>query len=337
MSEDRALPADALCRRCDPATLPFETTAELADVPGIIGQSRAEEAVRFGIGIKRYGYNLYALGTSGMGKHGFVRAFLERRASAEPAPDDWAYVHDFADARRPHALRLPPGGGPALREDMRRLVDELRGAIPAVFDSEDYRTRRKLLEAQFSEAGEKAFAVIEERARKRGVAIVRAPGGIGFAPLRDGEVIEPAQFEKLPGPEQERRKAEMAAVQAELQEALAALPREAQRQRDELRRLDRLVTATATGQMMDEVRARWADVPAVLEHLAEVQKDIVDNAEDFLPQPESTAAVRPSSTRTTRPTPTSWAESSTSPSSATSSPTSRWSTPGRCTAQTAAT
>ncbi|HKZ32043.1 MAG TPA: ATP-binding protein, partial [Vicinamibacteria bacterium] len=178
------------------------------------------------------------------------------------------------------------------REDMRRLVDELRGAIPAVFDSEDYRTRRKLLEAQFSEAGEKAFAVIEERARKRGVAIVRAPGGIGFAPLRDGEVIEPAQFEKLPGPEQERRKAEMAAVQAELQEALAALPREAQRQRDELRRLDRLVTATATGQMMDEVRARWADVPAVLEHLAEVQKDIVDNAEDFLPQPESTAAVR---------------------------------------------
>ena len=95
MSEARPLAKDALCRRCDPATLAFETTAELADVAGIIGQARAEEAVRFAIGIRRYGYNLYALGTSGMGKHGFVRAFLERRAASEPVPDDWCYVHDF--------------------------------------------------------------------------------------------------------------------------------------------------------------------------------------------------------------------------------------------------
>jgi lon-related putative ATP-dependent protease len=292
MSEARPLAKDALCRRCDPATLAFETTAELADVPGIIGQARAEEAVRFAIGIRRYGFNLYALGTSGMGKHGFVRAFLERRAAEEPVPDDWCYVHDFSDARRPRVLRLPPGRGPAFREDMRRLVDELRFAIPALFDSEDYRTRRKLIEGQFAEHGEKAFAAIEERARTRGVGILRTGAGVGFAPLRDGEVMEPEQFQKLPSREQERIKAEMAAVQQELQEALGTLPREAQRQRDELRKLDRLVTATATRHLMDEVRARWADVPAVLEHLAEVEKDIVDNAEDFLPPPEGATAVR---------------------------------------------
>ena len=68
MGSIRPLPPDALYRRCDPATLPFETTAELEEVPGIIGQERAEEAVRFAIGIRRYGYNLYALGPSGMGK-----------------------------------------------------------------------------------------------------------------------------------------------------------------------------------------------------------------------------------------------------------------------------
>ena len=80
-----------------PASFSFGTTADLPDVPGIIGQARAEEAVRFAIGIRRYGYNLYALGTSGMGKHGFVRAFLERQAAGEKAPPDWCYVHDFAE------------------------------------------------------------------------------------------------------------------------------------------------------------------------------------------------------------------------------------------------
>jgi lon-related putative ATP-dependent protease len=286
------LPPGSLCRRSDPASFSFATTAELADVPGIIGQERAEEAVRFAIGIRRYGYNLYALGTSGMGKHGFVRAFLERRAASEKAPSDWCYVHDFADPRRPRALRLPPGRAPLLREDLQRFVEELRVAIPAVFESEDYRTRKKLLEGQLSEESEKAFNAIEERARARGVAIVKTPAGVGMAPLRHGEVIEPEEFQKLPAREQERFKAEMVAVQQELQDAVGALPREARRHRDEMRRLDRLVTASATGQLVDEMRTRWADVPAVLEYLADVEKDVVDNAEDFLPPAEGASAVK---------------------------------------------
>jgi len=286
------LPPTSLCRRSDPASFSFGTTADLPDVPGIIGQERAEEAVRFAIGIRRYGYNLYALGTSGMGKHGFVRAFLERRAAAERAPSDWCYVHDFSDPRRPRALRLPPGRAPLLREDLQRFVEELRVAIPAVFESEDYRTRKKLLEGQLSAESEKAFNTVEERARRRGVAIVKTPAGVGMAPLRNGEVIEPEEFQKLPGREQERLKAEMVAVQQELQDALAALPREARRHRDEMRRLDRLVTASATGHLIDDLRARWADVPAVLEYLADVEKDVVDNTEDFLPAPEGASAVK---------------------------------------------
>ncbi|HEX9187278.1 MAG TPA: Lon protease family protein, partial [Vicinamibacteria bacterium] len=87
-------------------------------------------------------------------------------------------------------------------------------------------------------------------------------------------------------------KAEMVAVQQELQETVETLPREARRQRDELRKLDRLVTASATSHLIDEVRARWADVPGVLEHLAEVEKDVVDNAEDFLPLPEGANAMK---------------------------------------------
>ncbi len=286
MKEARPLPPGSLRRVCDPTGFDFATTDQLEEVPGIIGQERAEEAVRFAIGIRRYGYNLYALGTSGMGKHGFVRAFLERRAATEPAPADWCYVHDFEDARRPRALRLPPGRAPLLREDMGELVRELKAAIPALFESEDYRTRRKLVETRFAEEGERAFKEIEEHARERGLAILRTPNGVGVAPLRDGEVIAPEAFQQLPPQEQSLIQERMAAVQRELQDALAVLPREARRQREELRELDRLVTATATSHLIDEIRPRWADVPAVLEYLAEVEQDVVDSAEDFLPPPE---------------------------------------------------
>ena len=273
----------------------FATTAELEDVPGIIGQERAEEAVRFAIGIRRYGYNLYALGTSGMGKHGFVRAFLEQRAAARAGPAPTGATSTTSPTpRRPRALRLPPGRGPLLREDLQRLVEELRAAIPAVFESEDYRdAAASCSRRSFSEAGREGLlerrGAGAQRAASRSCARRRASASRRCA---TGEVMEPEAFQKLPEREQERIQAEMAAVQQELQEALGGLPREARRQREELRQLDRLVTAAATGHLVDEVRARWADVPAVLEHLAEVEKDVVDNAEDFLPPPEGASAVK---------------------------------------------
>jgi lon-related putative ATP-dependent protease len=292
MSEVRPLPPSRLRRRCDAGGFDFETTAALPEVPGIIGQERAEEAVRSAIGIRRYGYNLYALGTSGMGKHGFVRAFLETRASAEPTPSDWCYVHDFADARRPRALRLPAGRAPQLREEMRRLVEELHADIPAAFETDDYRGRRKRLEDRFNEQNEAAFAAVEEKARTRGLAILKTPSGIAFAPLRGGEVMDPEAFQKLAEPEQEAFRAEVARLQAELQEAMALVPRRARRQRDEQRKLDRLVTAAVAGHLIDEVRPHWADVPAVLEHLAEVERDVVENVEEFLPAPDGQNAVK---------------------------------------------
>src|SRR4051812_34664733 len=39
------LPASLLYRRCDPAELPFEVCSELEQAPGLIGQTRAEEAL----------------------------------------------------------------------------------------------------------------------------------------------------------------------------------------------------------------------------------------------------------------------------------------------------
>ncbi|MCG6923042.1 MAG: AAA family ATPase [Acidobacteria bacterium] len=292
MSDTRPLSPQQLRRSCDPGGFSFETTADLPDVAGIIGQQRVVEAVRFAIGIRRYGYNLYALGPAGMGKHTFVRAFLERRAAEEPAPPDWCYVHSFKDGRRPRALRLPSERAPRLREDMERLVEELRAAIPAVFEGEDYRARRQALEARLNEASALAFAEVEKRAQEQGIALIRAAQGVGLAPLRDGQVIEPDDFKRLPEEEQTRLRAVMAELQKEIEAAAGALPKAARKHRDELRKLERRVTTQAVTQVVDDARAHWTDVPEVLGYLAEVERDVVEHAGDFLPTPEGSDAVK---------------------------------------------
>jgi hypothetical protein len=52
------LSIESLYRRCDPSLLSFKTTEELEELIDLPGQTRAIDAARFGIGIKRQGYNL---------------------------------------------------------------------------------------------------------------------------------------------------------------------------------------------------------------------------------------------------------------------------------------
>src|SRR6516225_498959 len=134
MGRVQSLKPQALYRRCDPRQFNFETTADVEDLKEIIGQARAVEALQFGIGIRREGYNLFSLGPSGTGKYKIVHQSLTQRAAAEPIPSDRCYVNNFDDPQKPRALELPPGQGARLRQDMDKLVEELRSAIPAAFE-----------------------------------------------------------------------------------------------------------------------------------------------------------------------------------------------------------
>src|SRR5438128_6459746 len=93
----KALPVALLYRRCDPAELPFAVCSELEEAPGPIGQERAVEAVQFAIRMRRKGYNVYALGPRGSGRHSLVEHLLRRKAATEPTPPDWCYVNNFTD------------------------------------------------------------------------------------------------------------------------------------------------------------------------------------------------------------------------------------------------
>lgn len=281
MSTVQPLTPEALCRRCDPNQFAFATTAELDDLAEIIGQARAVEAVRFGIGIRRDGYNLYALGPQGAGKYSAIRQFLEQKAATETAPADWCYVNNFEQPHRPHYLKLPPGLGLTLRQDMAQLVEELRTAIPAVFESEDYRTRRQVIEEEFKEREEKVFEELKQAAQKRDVALIRTPAGLAFAPKHEGQVISPEQYQNLPQAEQDQVQADISVLQDQLLATIQELPRWEKELRDRLKALDREMALFVVGHLMDELRQKYTALEEIGQYLHAVQQDVIDNADDF--------------------------------------------------------
>ena len=263
----------------------FRTTAELKDVDEILGQERAIEALRIGIGIRSAGFNLFALGPNALGKHTTVRQFLDRKAAAQDTPADWCYIHDFEDAHRPKALRLPAGTGDKLQRDMARLIEELQTAVSTVFESDEYRTRLQGINEEFRERQSEAFEELQKRARGREVALVRTPVGLALAPMRGEEVMSPEDFRKLPEAERERAEKAIQELQQELQETIQQIPRWDKDRREKVRDVNREVTNFAVGHLIDTMRQDYKALPDVVAHLDAVRADVIDNVAGFVQPP----------------------------------------------------
>ena len=291
MAKPEPLSADLLCRPCDPQQFTFETTADLEDLTEAIGQARAVEAVRFGIGIQQHGYNLFSLGPEGMGKQTMVRRFIEQKAATEPTPPDWCYVNNFDDPPKPLAIRLPVGTGAPFRQDVQQLLDELRASIPAAFESEEYRARRQVIEQEVKDKQQEAFERLHGEAEKRGIAVAHTPTGLVLAPIRNGEVISPEDFQKLPEENRKGIETEMSWVKDRLRSVMRDLPQWEKTGRDKLKELNREVTIFAVGHLIDAVREKYVSLPAVTNYFDAMRQDVVANVDEFLNPPENPLAA----------------------------------------------
>jgi hypothetical protein len=230
----------------------------------------------------REGYNVFALGPPGTGKRTLVRRIVEGRASGEPPPPDWAYVNNFERPNRPRLLRLPPGTGAALRRNMERLAEELRPALSAAFESEEYQGRRQAIEEEARERSEGAFGELRRKAGAAGLALLPTPLGWAFAPVSGGRVLTPEEAAGLPEVERQRLESEVEALERELQEVLRRMPRWERERAGKVDELNREITEFSVGHLIGDLRERYAEVEAVVEHLEAVRRDIVRNVRELI-------------------------------------------------------
>lgn len=282
MSRVPPLPPEALRRRTDPAVFPFDTTADLPPGREPVGQPRAVAAVRFAVAVGDHGFNVFAIGPNGTGKRHFVAGFLTEAAAARPVPPDLCALHNFDAPNRPLVLAFPAGAGRAFRDDMARLVDEVAVALPAAFEAEDVQARIEAIEAEFKERSSARLEALQRHAAERSVAVVQTPMGMMFAPSRDGQVVEPEAFARLPEEEQGRWRAAIEALQAELEALLHEMPRWQRERRARVREFHREVGDRAVGGLVDDLAARYADVPRVAAYLDAVRRDLIDHAREIV-------------------------------------------------------
>ena len=287
MTDIKAIPPSRLYGVCNPELLGFNTTEELEALDGVIGQERALEAIKFGIGIQRDGYNLYVLGSTGLGKYTFLRQAIESQAAQAPVPDDWCYIHNFENPQKPRALKLPSGQGQQLHQDMKHLVESLLIEIPAAFESERFRGEAQRLQQEDEQREQQALEALNEKANKRHIKLLRTPNGFALVPmLENGQVISPDEYKQLSEEEQQRIDRLIEQLSAELKEVLHQISVWNQKTRRHYKQLKEELTRITVEQLIAEIAEKYANLTEVGTFLDQIKQDIIENVDEFRRRPE---------------------------------------------------
>ena len=277
----RELKPEELRAVCDPAALPFESTAELPALDGMIGQDRAVSATAFGIGMRRPGYSMFVVGAARTGRTSTMRRALTRTARDEASPPDYCYVFNFADPYRPAALELPPSRARELAAEMSRLIQECRTRLPRAFEGEEFERQKSHILDELGRRQQVEMVALETAAREAGFAVLKTPGGLAVAPAPRGEPLTGAEFAALPEAERNEIEARGKRLEERVEATLRQLREFEREARAAHESLVRDVAAAAVRQLIREIRERFAGIQPVERYLAGVEDDLIAHAEEF--------------------------------------------------------
>ena len=163
--------------RCDARSIKVKTSADIKRSPDIIGQERALRALRVGLAMNHFGYNIFVTGLSGTGRTTTIKRLLHAFEGTRGEMRDHCYVHNFKHPDMPVAISLPAGQGRGLKEDMCNFIRDLIRDLPALYESQRFQVARKAVLTHFQERQRSILLDFEKKVKEKGFELVQVQVG----------------------------------------------------------------------------------------------------------------------------------------------------------------
>ena len=270
-----------------PSLLRCESTKSLIPLNEIIGQERAVRALKFGLGIKDHGFNIYVAGYPGTGRKTAVKSFVEEQARVQPVPSDWCYVNNFVNSYEPKAIKLSAGKGKDFRNEVKNLVENVRNALPKAFESEDYAARRDATIRGLENQRKQLIDELSTKAQREGFVIQTTPVGLLLIPVLDGKPLSEEEMLALPQKTKDKLQEKREKLETEFRSTMRQLIDMERKIHESLKKLNKEVALYAIGNQVESLIENYKDTPEVTKYLKDVQNDILDNLQQFVKRSEA--------------------------------------------------
>jgi len=289
----QALPTAQYRAVYTPGEVGCTSTEDLEPTEEIIGQERAQKALRFGLEIREKGFNIYVAGMPGSGRRSAVKKFLAELAKTKPKADDWVYVNNFSNPYEPLAIRLPPGLGSQLKADMASFLAEARRTLPRAFESEDSATKRQEALGNLDTERAAIIGEVNASAEKQGFTIQMGPSGMLIIPVIDGKPLSKEEFDALPPEKRDEIIKKRETLDADLRGGFRRMRELDMKGVEAVTKLNNDIALYAIGHLLAGLKEKYGNVPDILTYVDSVQKDILDNLATFLGPPQQPAEEVP--------------------------------------------
>jgi predicted ATP-dependent protease len=288
------IPVDSLKLKIDLDNVTIPQISEQLDT--ILGQSRAQQALEFGVAMKTPGYNIFVMGEPGTGRLSMITNYLTQLAEQKEAPPSYAYVDNFNNPREPISIQLHPGQGQNFTKDIEQLIDSLIATFPSAFESPAYQQKKSAIERKFNQQYNAAIDLVDKKAEAMSVALYRESDTITFLPIRDNKALDEDQFTMLPQLEREAFHKHTEELEAYLGSVLLELPQWRRTMVDETRQLDSDTIGLAINPLFNELNHHYQNTDDVITYLTELKKDIENSIADFL-MPSRSQEIKDNTTK----------------------------------------
>ncbi|RCW86817.1 lon-related putative ATP-dependent protease [Halanaerobium sp. DL-01] len=261
----------------------FKNTDELDSMEGeIIGQDRAARAVDFVMHVKKPGYNIFMAGQSGTGKSTYAEKMAEKKAENMECPKDILYVFNFSEYEKPKVMYVPAGTGASLKNDMEKIIEELKEEIPRAFEGEEYDEERKEIINQYQPKSTKLMEEFEKEVKERGFLLQNTPQGLVPIPLdEDGEPLSREDYQQLSEEEKSEIREEIQEIQTEISQIMRQVRSIKEEAQEELGSLEKKIGISVVQPIICHLQDKYGDVPEIVNYLQKVQDDIAENINRF--------------------------------------------------------
>ena len=278
--------ADLRCI-CDPKVFKFKNTSEIKPLSEVIGQQRAVQAIDFGLNMKSPGYNIFVTGVEGTGKSTIVKDIVTKYAKNRPGPDEWCLVNNFKDQFRPKSIAVSCGKAVLFSKLVNKYIEELQQDLPSALESKPYMKRLSVLKRKYSDKQNRLFQKIERFAENKHLQIVKSENEFETIPVVDGKPLTTEDFANLSKRKRTEIEENIRLIQSQIAMASVEVDKLKYALHTDVEKLMDETTLSAVGSRLEKIRSEFKDNRNILTHLAEVERDIVENVNLFMPSEET--------------------------------------------------
>ena len=266
------------------------STRKIKALNDFLGQDRARASVEAGIALPYSGYNIFAVGTAGLGKRTMIKRLLKQHAKTMPTPSDWVYVNNFKHSRQPIALQLPAGQATKFQTLLHQNWQTILKQLERRFTAETYHNRIELIRQQIGDEQQLALIELTKEGEDLDLKLVSKNDEHCFIPvhLKDNKIQEMTKedINALDSKSRAEISSNMRYMDKKLERLGLRLGDLEDDARDRVQVLNRDIAKQVIIPRVELFFHKFPDIDGLEDYLKAYAEDIINNVEIVLEQEE---------------------------------------------------